>query len=87
MSEAPDDCQAGRIFRKFGGVPALHRALARLPEPHHRGLPALYRWLYPRSNGGTGGIVPSSAQESVALAARVEGIFLTGEDWSPVRSR
>ena len=69
--------QAQRIVDKFGGFPALARALGR------RDISALYRWTKPKEKGGTGGLVPSSAVSSVTAAAARMKIKLTGEDWLP----
>jgi hypothetical protein len=73
--------QAGRIFLKFGGVPVLLRALKAIGRP--RSKTSLYRWDYPRAEGGTGGLIPTSAWPDIARAARLEGIHLTPEDLDP----
>lgn len=78
--------QAARVFAKFGGVPGLYRAMQALGAPHARNISAFYRWLMPKAKGGTGGMIPSSAMQSVHLAARREGILLTPDDLWPGRS-
>jgi hypothetical protein len=75
--------QADRIFAKFGGVPALKKALDRVGGEACRSLSTLYRWNLPRKNGGSAGIVPSSAHMDIMRAARLEGVMLTPEDWAP----
>jgi hypothetical protein len=73
--------QASRIFAKFGGVPALHRALDAAGFTYD--ISSLYRWALPREKGGSAGVIPTAAQTCVAKAARREGILLTAEDWNP----
>jgi len=69
--------QARRIFIKFGGPRRVAAATGHDPS-------CVYRWDYPKSKGGTGGIVPLDALRKVRIAARAEGILLTDEDLSPV---
>ena len=69
--------QAQRIADKFGGFPALAKAMGR------KDLSALYRWTKPKDKGGTGGFVPTSAVPSVLAAAGRMGIRLTDKDWRP----
>jgi len=78
--------QADRIISKFGGPPRLYEALKLLAETEHnpditRDVATIYRWLYPRSRGGTDGVIPTSAQRDVQRAARLQGILITAEDW------
>ena len=75
--------QAQRVFRKFGGVPALYKALGRLGADHRRAISVIYRWDMSRAKGGTNGIIPSSAMASILKAARAEGLVLTAEDMDP----
>lgn len=72
------ETQAFRLLEKFGGARNLVRALARVGK--HRNPSTIYRWVYPRINGGTGGIVPSDMWPSIILAARLEGILITPQD-------
>ena len=80
-ARVPERTQADRIFQKFGGVPALKKALDRLGGDASRSLSALYRWNLPKKKGGCAGIVPSSAQSDIMRAARLEGVHLGPEDW------
>ncbi len=73
--------QAERIINKFGGVPNLVKALETAGRPRHR--QNIYRWTWPRERGGTGGVIPTSALEDVAEAARIEGVLLTPDDFDP----
>jgi hypothetical protein len=72
--------QAQKVFDKFGGVPKLHKALKDLGPEHERAISAIYRWNLSKKNGGTNGMVPNSAMQSVLLAAKAEGIVLTPDD-------
>lgn len=73
--------QAERVINKFGGAKRLLAALKAVGFPKN---PAtVYRWLYPREKGGTGGIIPTKAWPDILTAARIEGIFLTAEDVGP----
>lgn len=75
--------QAARIMARFGGPAALAEALQQLPNPkHHRERTVVYKWLYPRERGGADGLIPHQAIAAIALAARMQGIFLTAEDWA-----
>lgn len=80
--------QAKRIFRRFGGVPKLKKALDALAQHHNdprmsRSIGAIYRWDLPRETNGTEGLVPAYALRFVLMAARLEGIVLTEEDTYP----
>lgn len=79
------ETQADRIFNKFGGVPALSKALARVGESATRSLSALYRWNLPKVKGGSAGIVPTSAWPDIMRAARLEGVMLTPDDCFPLK--
>lgn len=81
--------QAGRVFVKFHNARQLKLALDRLAVAtgdgkHRRAYGAVCRWNLPRDKqGGTGGLIPSSAMPSVLLAAKHEGIVLTADDLAP----
>lgn len=77
--------QAQRIVRKFGNARKLARALAQLKDEEYstKNPSSVYRWMYAKENGGTGGIIPTRALPLVMRAARLEGIFLSREDLSP----
>lgn len=98
--EIPEDerprTQVERIAAKFGSVNKLHKALRRCGQhlaknaatPAARAMGAklaridrstVYRW---NTNGG---LVPARKVDLVNKAARLEGIVLTDEDWSPAR--
>src|SRR5689334_12614919 len=97
--EIPEDekprTQVERIAAKFGSINKLHKALRRCgaaiagddkvrPVLRHRArklaqmnVSTVYKWNL------TGGKVPSHRVDDVNRAARMEGIVLTSEDWSP----
>jgi len=77
--------QAQRIFDKFGGVPALHKALQRVGADAARHVSAIYRWNLPKKNGGSNGLIPTSALGDVIRAARLEGVHITPEDLYPAK--
>lgn len=75
--------QAQRVIAKFGGAYKLAQALNRL-EPEKRRDPSnVFRWTYPRTKGGTGGMIPAGAMLDVLDAAKSEGILLTPDDFYP----
>lgn len=76
MSYPTRSKQAAKIALKFGGPAALAKALA--PT---RSRTVVYRWLYPKSEGGTDGRIPPSAWLEVRHAARMQGVLLTLEDF------
>lgn len=86
MKPLDTSTQAGRIIRKFGGVTKFWEALQRF-ECDRRAIPSdpviLYRWTYPVSKRGTGGLIPAAVIPVVLAAAAAEGIELTPEDWYP----
>lgn len=81
--EKPKRSQAQRIIDKFGGARRLVSILNTIDPSTSRAPSSIYKWLYSRSKGGTGGVIPTSALPLVLKAARLEGIFLTAEDLYP----
>lgn len=75
--------QAERIIEKFGGARRLARILKETDPKNSLTPSSIYRWLYPKEKGGTGGKVPTQSLETVMRAARFEGILLTTEDLFP----
>lgn len=76
--------QAAKILARFGGPAALSEALRALPESrYHRTRTVVYKWLYPKERGGADGMIPHQAVIAVKMAARMQGIFLTPEEWAP----
>jgi hypothetical protein len=75
------ETQAERIIRKFGGVPRLLELLRIVGKPRNKA--SVYKWTYPASKGGTGGLIPTSAWPAILLAARLDGILITSQDMDP----
>lgn len=83
--QPPKGTQAERIFAKFGGVPALCKALKTLGGEAERNVSAIYRWNLPKKNGGSNGLIPTQAMADVLRAARLEGIVITPDDLYPAK--
>lgn len=75
--------QAAAVFKKFGGVPALFKALQSIGCERVTDISAVYRWDLPKAGGGTGGMIPSSTLPFVLRAARHDGIVITKDDLYP----
>lgn len=75
------ETQAERIIKKFGGVPELRKALQEAGVPRTES--AIYRWSYPATRGGSGGVIPSETVHAINQVARTFGVLLTAEDWDP----
>lgn len=60
------------IIYKFGGVKALASAINKDPA-------TIYRWTYPKSKGGTGGVIPTSAISKITEAAKLLDISLDND--------
>lgn len=75
--------QAERIVSKFGGPRRLAGLLNSIDPDFSRNPSSIYRWLYSKERGGTGGLIPTQTMPLIMKAARIEGIFLTDEDFRP----
>jgi len=75
------DTQASRIVDKFGGPGRLANLMKFHGRPRNR--VNIYRWNYPRSKGGTNGLIPTSALDDILYVARREGIYLSDDDLKP----
>lgn len=64
---------AEKVITLFGGVRPLARELGRNPS-------SVLRWRRPKSEGGTGGAVPSAMQGRVLALAKARGLPLSAED-------
>lgn len=82
LSQHPD-CQAWRVFYRFGGLARTVAALKDLGPEHERTRCTLYRWTYPKSRNGTGGLIPAPALPSILAAARLQGVVIRPEDLYP----
>lgn len=65
---------AARIIEKCGGVAAT----AKLAE---RTEVSVYRWTWPKEKGGTGGLVPTEAQQKIMAAAQRGEVQLSPADF------
>lgn len=65
---------AHQIIEKCGGVDRVAAMTGR-----HKSRVA--RWMWAKSRGGTGGLIPAQVQIELLEAARREGIDLTPEDF------
>lgn len=68
---------ASRVIEKCGGVEKTAQIAGRAAS-------SVYRWRWPRKNGGTGGLVPSDAADALMRAARAGLVDLSPEDFFPV---
>lgn len=83
-ADLPSSQQAANVIVRFGGAYALSRALAGLQDPRALRHPSvIFRWTYPRTRGGTDGMIPNAAWPYVKRAARFVGIFLTSDEVQP----
>lgn len=78
--------QADHILSAFGGPRALARVLKALFPDKKWDPSAIYRWTYPKSKGGTGGMIPSHALPYIVKAARIAGILLPQENFYPLKT-
>ncbi len=46
----------------------------------------VYRWMYPKDRGGTGGLIPQKEQPALLGFARQNGIELNERDFFPATS-
>lgn len=79
--EVIEETMALRIIRKFGSMKNIHAAFKAAGHPKTKSV--IYRWLYPKEKGGTGGIIPGSALVALQKAAFVAGVYLSPEDLDP----
>lgn len=71
--------QAQAIVEKFGSVKKLADAIG-------VGVPAVYKWTYPKERNGTGGLIPADKQLDILEAAKRLNIELKAEDFFPAGS-
>ena len=65
---------ARRIIRRLGGVDAVAAVTGK-----HRS--RVFRWMYPRSKGGTGGLIPQRTIPVLLKHAKKKRIKLTAGDF------
>jgi hypothetical protein len=78
----PGRTPADRVIAAFGGVPQLAAATG-IPDK------TIYRWRYPKTAGGSDGLIPSDRQQTILDAARRAGLELVAADLigSPAEAR
>lgn len=67
---------AKRVITKLGGPRAVSGMLAMSTQ-------SIYKWMWPMSKGGTGGLIPVRRQIELMVAAKQRGIILTKDDFFP----
>lgn len=73
--------QAHRIIEKFGGIMML---VAEIRAAGYRiNTSTVYKWTYPKSKGGSGGLIPTQSWPAVFDAARRAGLTITPSDIDP----
>lgn len=70
--------QAATVIKKFGDEQKLCAALNAAGHPIS--ITRIYRWTYPKSRGGTGGLIPTQQLQHVLKAARLQGVLIMAED-------
>lgn len=76
LKQRKADTPAQRVIEKFGSARKVAKAM-------QINVTTVYRWTYPRSKGGSDGLIPTEALRGVLMAARLEGIVLTPEELLP----
>lgn len=64
---------AHSVIRKIG--------IAKVAEVTGKHVSRVYRWMYPKENGGTGGLIPQPDARLLLEYARSAGIELSAEDF------
>jgi hypothetical protein len=67
---------AKTIIERLGGVGEVSRITGK-----HR--TRVFRWMYPRSRGGTGGLIPQSEFSKLMQYAKIKQIPLLPADFMP----
>ncbi|MGB8601619.1 MAG: hypothetical protein WCD42_05410 [Rhizomicrobium sp.] len=65
---------AKRIITKCGG----HAVVAAMTGVH---VTRVHRWTYPKSRGGTGGLIPAQHLQTILAEAQKRGIALSPSDF------
>jgi hypothetical protein len=75
MRDKPDRLEpAASIIAQMGGV----EAVALITKRH---VSRVYRWMYPKENGGSGGIIPQAEAAKLLAHARDNRIKLNAADF------
>ena len=65
---------ASHVIAKCGGVKRVAELTGRAPS-------SIYKWGYPKSQGGSGGLIPADAQDALWRAVQRGDVDLTAEDF------
>lgn len=65
---------AARVIEKCGGVAAVSKLTG-------RAAPSIHKWRHTKEKGGTGGLVPTEAQDLLMKAAQRGEVDLLPEDF------
>lgn len=71
-----EDSPAHRILNKFGGPTGFLKLAKRVCPEYVIHKSTVYRWLWPKDLGGTGGVIPGPALRDILILARYDGILL-----------
>lgn len=81
MRTKPDRLEpAATIINRFGGVDAV----ALITSRH---VSRVYRWMYPKENGGTGGVIPQAEAGKLLTHAKDNRIKVSPADFFPDMAR
>lgn len=77
--------QAQSVVAKFGGPRELARTLKACSDDpkDHLHPSTIYRWMYPKEVGGSGGEIPTPALQLILKVARLAGVILSTDDIYP----
>ncbi len=67
---------ASKIIKALGGADEV----ATITGAHRT---RVYKWMRPKEDGGTGGVIPIPHIRKLIDAAKARGITLTGDDFIP----
>lgn len=67
---------AKSIIAKFG--------IQKVSEITRKDVSRVYRWMYPKEKGGTGGMIPQSEAPALLAYARANGVAVSAEDFFAV---
>lgn len=65
---------AAHVIEKCGGVVRVHELTGRATS-------SIFKWRWSKSKGGTGGVVPSEAQQELMAAVKRGEVDLTPADF------
>lgn len=66
---------------KFGGPSRFHELTTDIGEKIAK--KSVYKWLYPKRKGGTGGLIPTNAWDLIFKVAKYTGVLISSADCDP----